>query len=36
MNIPAALGMIAYLASLPALFTAWAALEIITHPNKYR
>lgn len=27
---------IAYVAALPALFVAWAALEIITHPNKYR
>lgn len=26
----------AYVAAMPALFTAWAALEIITHPNKYR
>jgi hypothetical protein len=36
MNIPAALGMIAYLASLPALFVAWAAIEIKIHPDKYR
>lgn len=26
----------AYVAAMPALFAAWAALEIITHPNKYR
>ena len=36
MNIPATLGMIAYLASLPALFTVWAAFEIKLHPNKYK
>ena len=27
---------IAYVAALPALFVAWAALEIKIHPNKYR
>lgn len=27
---------IAYVAALPALFVAWAALEIKMHPNKYR
>jgi hypothetical protein len=26
----------AYVAALPALFVAWAAVEIVTHPNKYR
>lgn len=27
---------LAYLAAMPALFIAWAALEIKLHPNKYR
>jgi hypothetical protein len=26
----------AYVAAMPALFIAWAALEIKMHPNKYR
>lgn len=26
----------AYVVALPALFAAWAALEIKMHPNKYR
>jgi hypothetical protein len=34
--IPGVLLWCAYLASMPALFIAWAALEIKMHPNKYR
>lgn len=26
----------AYVAALPALFVAWAAIEIKTHPKKYK
>lgn len=34
--LPITLFWFTYVAAMPALFLAWAALEIITHPNKYR
>lgn len=28
--------LLAYIALMPVLFAAWAAIEIKIHPNKYR